>query len=85
MPKAVGDGRVAAFEIMKSITAIRNLIREGKSHQLQTVIQTNSRLGMVTMDASLIDLYNAREITKETLLRYSVDKKAVKRRIGDYV
>lgn len=85
MPKAVGEGRVAAFEIMKSITAIRNLIREGKSHQLQTVIQTNSRLGMITMDASLIDLYNAREITKETLLRYSVDKKAVKRRIGDYV
>lgn len=84
LPKANGDGRVAAFEILRSITATQNLIREGKAHQLQTVIQTNSRLGMVTMDASLIELFNKRIITKEILLRYAIDKKAVKRQIGYY-
>ena len=82
MPKANGEGRVAAFEILRSITATQNLIREGKAHQLQTVIQTNSRLGMVTMDASLLDLYNKRIITKENLLRFAIDTKAVKRQIG---
>jgi len=82
IPKADGVGRVAAFEIMRSITATQNLIREGKAHQLQTVIQTNSRLGMMTMDASLLDLYNKRIITKENLLRYAMDTKAVKRQIG---
>lgn len=82
IPKADGEGRVAAFEIMRSITATQNLIREGKAHQLQTIIQTNSRLGMMTMDASLLDLYNKRVITKENLLRYAIDTKAVKRQIG---
>lgn len=82
LPKANGEGRVAAFEILRSINATQNLIREGKAHQLQTVIQTNSRLGMVTMDASLIELYNSRTITKDNLLRYSIDTKAVKRQIG---
>jgi len=82
IPKGKGDGRVVAFEIMRSITATQNLIREGKTHQLQTIIQTNSRLGMVTMDASLLDLYNKRVITKENLLRYAIDTKAVKRQIG---
>lgn len=82
IPRADGVGRVAAFEIMRSITATQNLIREGKAHQLQTIIQTNSRLGMITMDASLLDLYNKRIITKENLLRYAIDSKAVKRQIG---
>ena len=82
MPKANGDGRTVAFEIMTATTAMQNLIREGKTHQLQTVIQTNSKLGMMTMDDSLVDMYNSRCITKEVLLRYSIDRKAVKRRLS---
>lgn len=82
MPKVNGDGRVVAFEVMTATTAMQNLIREGKTHQLQTVIQTNSKLGMMTMDDSLVDMYNSRCISKEVLLRYSIDRKAVKRRLS---
>ncbi|MDM8534735.1 type IV pilus twitching motility protein PilT [Clostridiaceae bacterium HSG29] len=84
MPTSNGGSRVAAFEIMTSTTAMQNLIREGKTHQLQTVIQTSSNLGMISMDDSLIDLYKRKKIKKEVLLRYSVDRKAVEREINSY-
>ena len=48
IPKADGSGRVAAFEVLHSNNAVRNLIREGKSHQLTSVMQTNRKLGMIT-------------------------------------
>ena len=73
LPKADGTGRVAAFEIMIANSAIRNLIREGKTHQMQTVIQTGSQQGMQTMDASLIGLYKRRVIDLPTLRKYAVD------------
>ncbi|MEA1974858.1 MAG: type IV pilus twitching motility protein PilT [Bacillota bacterium] len=82
MPKVNGDGRVVAFEIMTATTAMQNLIREGKTHQLQTVIQTNKKSGMMTMDDSLVDMYKRKIITKEVLIRYCIDRKAVKRRLG---
>jgi len=49
-------GRVAAIEIMLATPAVRSLIREGKTHQLPTVIQTNGKLGMQTMDKAIMDL-----------------------------
>ena len=73
LPKADGSGRVAAFEIMIANPAIRNLIREGKTHQIQTVLQTGSTVGMLTMDASLLDLYKKRLIDLPTLKKYAVD------------
>lgn len=73
LPKADGTGRVAAFEIMIANAAVRNLIREGKTHQIQTVIQTGSTVGMLTMDASLLDLYKKRLIDLPTLKKYAVD------------
>ena len=73
LPKADGTGRVAAFEIMVANAAIRNLIREGKTHQIQNVIQTGSGQGMQTMDASLMELYKKRIIDLPTLRKYSVD------------
>lgn len=82
LPKASGDGRVAAFEIMVANSAIRNLIREGKTHQMQTVIQTGSQLGMQTMDTSLMDLYRQRIIDKKTLRKYAVDVDMVNKQIG---
>jgi twitching motility protein PilT len=50
------QGRVAAFEIMEAIPAIRNLIREGKTHQIHSTIQTGQRRGMMTLDQSLVEL-----------------------------
>lgn len=84
LPKADGTGRVAAFEVMTATPAIRNLIREGKTHQMQTVIQTGAQLGMQTMDASLISLFQRRLIDKKSLLKYAVDREMVSKQIGLY-
>lgn len=77
-----GKGRVVALEIMIATPAIRNLIREGKTHQIQTSIQTGFQYGMITMDKSLINLYKARKISLEDLFQYCVDEEQVKREIG---
>lgn len=55
-PRADHKGRVAAIEVMMATPAVRSLIREGKTHQLPTVIQTNAKLGMQTMDKAILDL-----------------------------
>jgi len=57
IPRADGEGRVLAVEIMKCIPAIANLIREGKTHQIYSVLQTHSKEGMITLDACIKDLY----------------------------
>jgi twitching motility protein PilT len=62
LPK-VGGGRVAAIEIMIANSAIRNLIREAKAHQMVSIIQTQNGIGMQTMDQSLRDLYHKGFIT----------------------
>ncbi|KLU66282.1 twitching mobility protein [Desulfosporosinus acididurans] len=55
-PRADHQGRIAAIEVMLATPAVRSLIREGKTHQLPTVIQVNSKLGMQTMDKAILDL-----------------------------
>ncbi len=82
LPKANGDGRIAAFEVMVATPAIRNLIREGKSHQIQTAIQTGLKFGMKTMDNYLGELYMKKLITRENLLTYAIDKGMVERYMG---
>lgn len=82
LPRADKLGRVAAFEVMLANPAIRNLIREGKTHQIQTVIQTNTKLGMQTMDASLMNLYQNQLIDRENLEKYAVDLEMIKRQAG---
>ena len=62
--------------------AIRNLIREGKIHQIQNSIQTGTKYGMCTMDNSLIDLFNKGYVTKKEAITYSVNQEAVKKIIG---
>lgn len=79
LPKANGDGRVAAFEVMIATPAIRNLIREEKIHQIDTAIQTGAKYKMQTMDNSLIDLYSRGVITKETALMQAVNQENIKR------
>lgn len=73
VPNISGSGRHAAFEVMLATPAVRNLIRESKTHQLNSILQTNKRLGMQTMDDALYDLYSQRFIDKEHALSYAQD------------
>lgn len=74
-----GKGRVAALEIMTMTSAIQNLIREGKTHQVESAIQTGTKFGMKTMDMALADLYKGMVISKEAALSYAVDIDVIKR------
>lgn len=75
------DGKeVPAFEIMYANTAIRNLIREEKTHQLDSAIAAGASEGMRTMDQSLYDLHKEGRITREMALQYSIHQEALKKR-----
>jgi twitching motility protein PilT len=63
-----GQGRVVATEILVATPAIRNLIREGKTHQIATAMQAGAKFGMHTMDQHLAELVKANRITYETAL-----------------
>ncbi|SEO35235.1 type IV pilus twitching motility protein PilT [Propionispora vibrioides] len=65
IPRRDGTGRVVALEILTATPAVRNLIREGKSHQILSIIQTGARNGMQSMDSSLKALYTSGAITYE--------------------
>ena len=71
MKAADGTHRVQAMEILMANPAIRNLIREGKTHQIPNVLQTGKAQGMCTMDDALEDLLREGEITRETALKYA--------------
>lgn len=69
--KKVGGGRVAALEILLGTTAVRNLIREGKIHQIPSVMQTSQGAGMQLMDMHLMELVDQNLITRETAVEKS--------------
>lgn len=77
IPRADGEGRVLAAEILINNTAVANLIREGKTHKAETVIQTHIRDGMRTMDMALADLFNAGLITHTEVLRRAKHPKSI--------
>jgi twitching motility protein PilT len=77
IPHADGKGRSAVHEIMIATPAIRNLIRENKSHQIASAIQTGGAIGMQTMDSALRNLYQAGKITKEAAEAQAHDKHGV--------
>ena len=70
---AIDGGRVVASEILIANSAVRNIIREGKSYQLDAVIQTGAELGMQTMDRTLAGLVQAGTVTYEEARNYAVD------------
>lgn len=70
---AIGGGRVCAAEIMVANSAIRALIREGKTHQIDTAIQTGADLGMQTMDRTLASLVRTGVITYDSAREYAID------------
>lgn len=78
---AVGGGVVPAFEIMFLNSAIRNMIRESKIHQIDGVISTSRGEGMVSMDGSLLKLYQEGRITAENAVTYSSNSELMTRRL----
>ncbi len=78
---ADGKGRVAAFEVLHSNHAVRNLIREGKSHQLMSVMQTNRKMGMMVMDEAIQQLYIAGKISRDMAIQFAVDPDAMEQKL----
>lgn len=70
---AIGGGRVAAAEILVATPAVRNIIREGKSHQLEAVIQTGAEHGMQSMDKTLVNMIHNGTVTYEEARMIAVD------------
>jgi twitching motility protein PilT len=65
LPTADGSGRVAACEVLSITPAVRNLIREGKTHQIYSVLQTSAAAGMQSMDSALAQLVREGKITRQ--------------------
>ncbi|MCL2174279.1 type IV pilus twitching motility protein PilT [Candidatus Saccharibacteria bacterium] len=70
---AIGGGRIAAAEILIANSAVRNIIREGKTHQLDSVIQTSAQEGMQSMDRTLVQLVQSGQITYDEAKNFAVD------------
>ncbi|MBR6380937.1 MAG: type IV pilus twitching motility protein PilT [Lachnospiraceae bacterium] len=81
IPTADGMGRVAAFEVLHANHAVRNLIREGKSHQLTSVMQTNRKAGMITMDESILQHYYDGKIDREQAINFAQDPEGMEMKI----
>ena len=73
---------MAALEILIGTAAVRNIIREGNSAQLETVMQTGAKYGMVVMNNYLVQLYERGIINMETVLRRCTNPEYVKKRLG---
>jgi len=78
LPK-LGGGRVAAIEVMLGTPAIKNLIREGKTHQMYSVIETSAQLGMQTMDKCLAEHFRIGNVPYDECLMRAVDKETFAR------
>ncbi len=79
VPTSDGKSRVCAAETMISTTAIQNMIREGKTYQIESALQTGSKYGMKTMDMSLVELYKKKLISYEDALSHAVDREMLVR------
>lgn len=81
IPTSDGKGRVAAYEVMHATPAIKNLIREAKSHQITSIIQTSKKIGMQTMDDAIFDLYLKRRIDADKAINFAQDPSALERKM----
>lgn len=75
-------GMIPAVEIMKTVPAISNMIRDSKNYQIDNVIQTSGNLGMISMDQSILSLYQKGEISEETALLSATNAEQLKRKMG---
>ena len=81
LPK-VGGGRVAALEILFASPAIGNMVREGKTGQITSAIQTGVREGMIDMDSSIRKLFDAGKVSAEAAYEKAIDKEQFKDVLG---
>src|SRR3954468_14474509 len=82
LPTADGKDRVVACEVLVPTPAVRNLIREGKTHQIYSALQTGGQHGMQTMDAALVDLVRRNKITRELAMKRSSTPEELTRLMG---
>ena len=82
LKKADGSGRVAALEILFANNAVRNLIRESKTYQIASIMQTNKRAGMQTMDDALYDLYMRKLIDADNAVTYAQDPVSMNKKVN---
>ena len=80
----IGGGRVSAIEIMVATSALRNLIREGKSYQIYSVIETGHQYGMQAMDRVLADLHRGGQVSFEEAATRAVDRENFQRLVKGY-
>ena len=73
LPRVDGKCRVAAFELMIGTPPVQSVIREGKTHQLPSVMETSAKDGMVTLEKALEELYGAGMIAIEDMKRLQVE------------
>lgn len=83
LPK-LGGGRIAAIEIMVATSALRNLIREGKSYQIYSVIETGQQYGMQTMDRVLADMHRGGYVSYEEAVTRAIDRENFLRLVKGY-
>ena len=79
IPHASGLGRVPAVEVLIATSAVRNLIREGKTHQIYTAMQTGSKIGMQTMDQALVDVIGKKLVTADDAVARSMHPEELRR------
>jgi twitching motility protein PilT len=79
VPRLDGKGRVPAVEIMLANSAVRNLIREGKIHQLPNAIRTNARMGMQLLDHALVSLHKDGVISTDNVYAFCNDKEEIEK------
>jgi twitching motility protein PilT len=77
MPRSDTNGRIAAFEVLVANPAVRNLIREGKSFQIPSIIQTSKKEGMQTMDDAITNIFFHNQISVMTAVTYAHDTEAM--------
>ena len=70
LPRHRSKGRVVACEVLVATAAVRNLIREGKTHQITSAMQSGARHGMLTMDQHLADLVRRGDVSMETAVEH---------------
>jgi twitching motility protein PilT len=78
----IGGGRICAVEIMTGTSAVRNLIREGKTHQIGSLIETSAQFGMQTMDSVLAKLYRNGQVSLEETRKRAIDPENFDRLLG---
>ena len=78
----IKGGRIPACEVMIANSAIRNLIREGKTYQLDLIIDTSSQEGMISLNRSLVELVRRREISVEVAENYSLNPSELRQLLG---